>query len=120
LKTDDDVFVDTIHLPTYLHVHGFVKKSKTENFILCFAVENAVPGENLFFDNGYKTSKKEIKNYTNPQIKSVILLHVSLPTNCCCENTFKFTLTNCMIIIILIGSFVSQFETKTVLAENGF
>ncbi len=45
LKTDDDVFVDTIHLPTYLHVHGFVKKSKTENFILCFAVENAVPGK---------------------------------------------------------------------------
>ena len=50
----------------------------------------------------------------------MILLHVSLPTNCCCENTFKFTLTNCMIIIILIGSFVSKFETKTVLAENGF
>jgi hypothetical protein len=47
-------------------------------------------------------------------------LHVSLPTNCCCENTFKFTLTNCMIIIISIGSFASQFETKTVLAENGF
>ena len=59
LKTDDDVFVDTIHLPTYLHVHGFVKKSKTENFILCFAVENAVPGENLFFDMNIKQAKRK-------------------------------------------------------------
>ena len=59
MKTDDDVFVDTIHLPTYLHVHGFVKKSKTENFILCFAVENAVPGENLFFDMNKKLPKRK-------------------------------------------------------------
>jgi len=51
LKTDDDVFVDTIHLPTYLRIHGVEKKSKTENFILCFAVVNAVPGgDNLIYN----------------------------------------------------------------------
>ena len=45
LKTDDDVFVDTIHLPTYLRIQGVErKKSKTENFILCFAVLNTEPG----------------------------------------------------------------------------
>ena len=45
MKTDDDVFVDTIHLPTYLQIHGIQKKAKTEKFILCYSVENAVPGE---------------------------------------------------------------------------
>ena len=45
LKTDDDVFVDTFHLPMYLQIHGIEKKAKTEKFILCYAAENAVPGE---------------------------------------------------------------------------
>ena len=38
------MFVDTIHLPTYLHFNGLDKRAKTENYILCFAVEDAVPG----------------------------------------------------------------------------
>ena len=45
LKTDDDVFVDTLHVPTFLHTHNLDKKSKTEKLILCFIVKNAVPGK---------------------------------------------------------------------------
>ena len=48
LKTDDDVFVDTIHLPTFLKTHNVDKMAKQEKLILCFGVENAVPGKAAF------------------------------------------------------------------------
>lgn len=43
LKVDDDVFVDTIHLQSYLGYHKFNKKAKEEKFILCLMIEGAKP-----------------------------------------------------------------------------
>ena len=43
LKTDDDVFVDTYHLPQFLDRYRFDRKS---NFLLCFVVKGNKPWRN--------------------------------------------------------------------------
>ena len=43
LKTDDDVFVDTYHLPLFLDRYRFDRKS---NFLLCFVVKGNKPWRN--------------------------------------------------------------------------
>ena len=40
LKTDDDVFVDTFHLPTFMKRHQFDQRS---NFLLCFVQKGNTP-----------------------------------------------------------------------------
>ena len=40
LKTDDDVFVDTFHLPHFLNRYRFDRKS---NFLLCFVLKGYTP-----------------------------------------------------------------------------
>ena len=43
LKTDDDVFVDTFHLPRFLSRHQFDQKT---NFLLCFVLKGYTPKRN--------------------------------------------------------------------------
>ena len=43
LKADDDTFVDTFHLPTFLQTHNFDLK---ENFFLCFVLKGYKPRRN--------------------------------------------------------------------------
>ena len=44
LKTDDDVFVDTFHLPRFLRTHEFNNK---QDFFLCMVLKGYVPRRNI-------------------------------------------------------------------------
>ena len=44
LKSDDDSFVDTFHLPQFIDHYGF---NRIRNFFLCFVIKNGHPSRNI-------------------------------------------------------------------------
>ena len=61
LKTDDDSFVDTFHLPHFLDLYGF---NKITNFFLCFVVRNGYPRRDI--QSKWYVSKDEFRGLAYP------------------------------------------------------
>ena len=61
LKTDDDSFVDTFHLPHFLDLYGF---NKITNFFLCFVVRNGYPRRDI--QSKWYVSKDEFRGRAYP------------------------------------------------------
>ena len=61
LKTDDDVFVDTFHLPRFLKTHKFDNKP---NFFLCMVLKGNTPRRDV--DSKWFVTKEEFSGYEYP------------------------------------------------------
>ena len=61
LKTDDDVFVDTFHLPRFLKTHQFDEK---QDFFLCMVLKGFLPRRNV--DDKWFVTKEEFSGDEYP------------------------------------------------------